>query len=134
MPDQQQLLGFRPDLLAGATVVSEPLDSASIAVELGEIATAVMRREKVGSISLSDDARAALVAHVERAQAARWVGAVRAAGEQPSVAPAPTVTPDTVWSGNFNTLVTLVDLGIRRERFRHEQRRLHSYGLTLEQP
>lgn len=114
MPDQQQILGFRPDLIDGATVINESFDSASITIELGEIASAVMRREKVDSISLSDDARAALMERVERAQAARGAQLVRAAAQRIPNAPAPAVGPDTVWSGDYETLVSLFQIGLYR--------------------
>lgn len=112
MVDQQRLLGFRPDLLSGASV--EPADPASIDIELGEIAAAVMRREKLGELVLGDKARAALAARLERAQAARGAKLVRAAGEAIPCAGAPAVTPDTVWSGDYTTLVELVRIGLFR--------------------
>lgn len=113
MLDQTRMLGFRPDLVNEATVITSP-DPGSIAIELGECAAAVMRREKIGAISLSDDARAALIARVERAQAARGARLARAAGEAVPNAPAPAVGPDTVWSGDYSTLVELFRIGLYR--------------------
>lgn len=112
MPDQQQLVGIFP----GSTpeLDRRPPDTSSIDIELGEIAAAVMRRERIGDISLSNDTCAALAARLERAQAARWVGAVRAAGEAVPVASAPAITPDTVWSGEFATLVELFKVSLYR--------------------
>lgn len=115
MVDQQRIMGFRPDPLP--QVVMEPSDSASINAELGEIAAAVLRREKVGAISLTDNARVALAARLERAQAARWVGAVRAAGESIPTSDAPAITPDTVWSGDEHTLFELFRVGTYRVNF-----------------
>lgn len=123
MPDQTQMLGFRPDLVDESTVILPP-DPASIDIELGECAAAVLRREKIDSISLSDDARAALAARLERAQAARGARLVRAAGEAVPNAAAPVVGPDMVWSGDPGVLIELFKISMYRLRVAagiHEQ-------------
>lgn len=63
---------------------------------------------------LDEEQRRAALARLERAQAARWVGAVRAAGEAVPVSAAPAITPDTVWSGDFDTLVELFHVSLYR--------------------
>jgi hypothetical protein len=65
---------------------------------------------------LDEKSRRVMLARLERAQAERGVPLVRAAGETAPNAPAPPVTADTVWSGDFGTLVQLVECGLRRTR------------------
>lgn len=114
MVDQQRLLGIRSDVFSDVSL--ELPDPSSIEIELGELADPLAAHHSGRELALGDKARAELAARIERAQAARGARLVRAAGEAVPNAPAPAVSPDTVWSGDFGTLVNLVQYGLRRER------------------
>lgn len=67
-----------------------------------------------GDVILTEEERRQAIATLERAQARRWVSRVRAAGEAVPNAHPPAVTPDTVWSGDLQTLVELFRIGLYR--------------------
>lgn len=125
-----------------ARKMQEPRDPKLIQREISEFAAFMADRRHFPSTGrtpkpsqeiLDEEQRREVMTRLERAQAARWVGAVRAAGERPPLAPAPIVSPDTVWSGDLGTLVELCNLGTRRARFLYEQRARRN-GRTHEQP
>lgn len=90
-------------------------------------------RQRVGAhmreFLFTDQQRAEVKDRLERAQAARGARLVRAAAENPFVGSIAVVSPDTVWSGDFNTLVRLCNFGVSRMRFQYEQR-ARGFGRT----
>lgn len=64
-----------------------------------------------------DEVRAAMLAELERRKAQRCVPLVRAAGEAVPNSDAPAITPDMVWSGDFETLVSLFHISLHRVNF-----------------
>lgn len=114
------------ELMGHPTVLKRDTEQARMA-ELGREAFDILRRNRsalmhvastlsVGHSQeiLDEEARAAFAARLERAQAARGAKLVRAAGEAVPNSPAPAITPDTVWSGDFGTLVELFRVSLYR--------------------
>lgn len=68
-----------------------------------------------GSQEIRDEEqRRAVLERLERAQAARGAKLVRAAGETILNSDAPSITPDTVWTGDYQTLVELFQVSLFR--------------------
>lgn len=63
---------------------------------------------------LDEEQRREVLARLERAQAEHGAKLVRAAGEAVPNSDAPAITPDTVWSGDFDILVELFRISLHR--------------------
>jgi hypothetical protein len=70
--------------------------------------------EIIDSVIDDDQRRETMLRELEYKRARRCAHLVRAAGEAIPLSDAPAVTPDTVWSGDFGTLVSLVKIGLYR--------------------
>lgn len=132
MPDQNELAR-----LVREAALTEPLQmghhNAKTLQRISEHVAARSRRLELRPLLmpqvLEEAQRANLMERLERAQAERGARLVRAAAEALLNAPAPIVSPDTTWSGDFGVLLDLCNLGVRRARYQYEQR-ARGYGRT----
>lgn len=115
MGSQQYWIDELPGAAEAARIDADFMRQMHQAVMAGRRSTATRKLTLQPSQEILDEEqRRAVMRRLERAQAARGAKLVRVAGEAIPCADAPAVTPDTVWSGDYITLVELVRIGLFR--------------------